>query len=100
MKPNLQFSGDIGRASFLTRELASRSIQIDYNFQSDAVGNFGRGHGPSFPSFYRIREDYLNGEARVHFATEAAIFGLIVLTAAVPVYDSIRDLVQLVFTSF
>jgi len=100
MKPTFQFSGDIGRASFLTRELAPRSIQIDYNFQSGAVGDFGHGHGRSFPSFHRIREDYLNGEARVHFAAEAAIFGLIVLTAAVPVYQSVRDLVRLVFASF
>jgi hypothetical protein len=99
MKPTFQFSGGIDRASFLTGDLGPRSIQVDYNFQSGSVGDFGRGHGRSFPSFHRIREDYLNGEARVHFAAEAAIFALIVLTAAVPVYESIRDLVQLVFAS-
>ena len=99
MKPTLLFTGDTGRASFFTRGQASRSLQLDYNFQTGAVGNFS-GNGKSFPPFHRLSENYFNREARIHFAAEAAIFGVIVLTAAVPVIQSIQELIRLVYATF
>lgn len=97
MKPTFQFSGTLGRASFFTGG-ASRSLQTDYNFQAGAMGEFsGSCNDKSFPSFRRISEDYFKREARTHFAAEAAFFGLIVLTAAVPVFESILGLFRLVY---
>lgn len=39
----------------------------------------------------------LRTEARSHFAIEAALFGLIVTTAALPVFEGARGLVQFVW---
>ena len=60
--------------------------------------DFGsRSHGEGSPSFRRISASYFDsGEARNHFATEAGFFGLIVLTAAVPVVKAIGGLFQFV----
>ncbi len=61
-------------------------------------GFFGGGRGqPERSSFRRIGDDYFRSEARGHFAMEAAFFALIVLTAAVPVIESVAGLVRFVY---
>ena len=98
MKPTFLFTGDTGRASFFTGGQASRSLYLDYNFQAGGIGDFsGKGSGKCVPPFHRLSENYFNREARIHFAAEAAFFGLIVLTAAVPVLESIQALFRFVY---
>ena len=95
MKPTIQITGTNGRASFFSAARAARSLQIDANFQD---GDFpGRGYGDPCPRFRRLGEEYFQREARSQFAIEAAFFGLIVLTAALPVFESIQGLVRFVY---
>lgn len=56
----------------------------------------GRCFGSRRPSFRAISQDYFKTEARQSFASEAFFFGVIVLTAAVPLLNSAYALVHLV----
>lgn len=95
MKPTLQpfqtnFVRD-GRESRIARGLP----KIDRQFRANSISEFnGRCHGSPAPSFRRISEDYFNNEAPGHFVSEAAIFGLMLVTAAVPVIEGARGAVQ------
>jgi hypothetical protein len=78
MKPTFQFPENRTRRGV-------RSPQTDYSFRPSMKDFGGRGRGEGQPSFRGISATYFNNEARSHFATEAGIFGLVVLTVAVPV---------------
>jgi len=70
--------------------------KTDQNFRADSLADFsGRCHGSPAPSFRRISNDYFNNEARGHFLSEAAMFALMVVTAAVPVIQGARGAVHL-----
>jgi hypothetical protein len=85
MKPTFQ--------SFETRSRRGvRFPQTDYCFRPSMKDFGGRGRGEGQPSFRGISATYFNSEARSHFATEAGFFGVIVLTAAVPVAKAISGL--------
>ncbi len=97
MKPTFQLNGTPGRTSLLASRGRSRSLQTDYLFQ-EGRGDFSSGgHGRSLPKFRRLSEDYFAGEARSQFAIEAAVFGLILLTAAVPVLESVQAIFRFVY---
>lgn len=70
--------------------------KTDYCFRASMRDFGGRSRGDGNPSFRRISGAYFDNEARSHFASEAAFFGLIVLTAALPVAKAIGGLFQLV----
>ena len=100
MKPSLQFLqiNRGGEARPSTRTGASLP-KTDYQFQASSV-DFSRGggrNGKGKPSFRGISANYFNSEARSHFAVEAVLFAIIVLTAAVPVIDGVRGLAQFVY---
>jgi hypothetical protein len=97
MKPTFQFSGTPGRATLLASRGRARSLRTDYHFQAGSGDFSSGGHGHPLPKFRRLSEDYFAGEARSHFAIEAAVFGLILLTAAVPVLESVQALVRFVY---
>ena len=71
-----------------------RFPQTDYSFRPSMkdFGGHGGGRGEDQPSFRGISATYFDSEARSHFATEAGFFGVIVLTAAVPVVKAIGGL--------
>jgi hypothetical protein len=75
-----------------------RLPKTDYSFQSPSAANMdgGRCFGSRRPSIRAISQDYFKNEAPHSFATEAALFGVIVLTAAVPLINSASALVHLV----
>lgn len=87
MKPTFQFIENGRRTDSCGCEKpARRSPLTDHQFRANSYADFaGRCHGSPAPSFRRISEDYFNNEARGHFRIEAAVFGLMILTAAVPV---------------
>ena len=87
MKPTFHFPETRSRRSV-------RFPQTDYCFRSSMKDFGSRSRGDGQPSFRRISAAYFDNEARSHFATEAAFFGLIVLTAAVPVVKAIGGLFQ------
>ncbi len=65
--------------------------QTDYQFQPDRRADFGgRCEGGSAPSFRGISQDYFRNEARGHFVSEASVFVLMLVTAAVPVIQGAR----------
>jgi hypothetical protein len=98
MKPTIQFN-EKSRRDFCDREFRKGSAlpQTDYSFQAGSMANGGgRCFGSSDPSFRSISQDYFKYEARRSFAGEAALFSVIVITAAVPIISSVHALLQLV----
>jgi hypothetical protein len=98
MKPTIQFH-ETSRRDFCDRgsRKGSASPKADYSFQAGSVANGGgRCFGSSHPSFRSISQDYFKNEARHSFAGEAALFSVIVMTAAVPIISSVHALFQLV----
>lgn len=72
--------------------------KTDYSYQVGGFGDSsGRCRSDRYHAFRGISEDYFNREARSHFFSEAMMFGLIVVTAAVPVIEGVRGLAQFVY---
>ena len=69
----------------------------DCNYHSVALGGYSNGCARAeVPSFLNISRDYFKNEARSMFATEAAFFSVIVVTAAVPLINTAMAMVHLV----
>lgn len=86
MKPTIQFHTRRG----------PRLPKTDYSYQASAANMGDRCFGSPRPSFREISKDYFNYEARQSFATEAALFSVIVMTAAVSLISSVAGMVHLV----
>ena len=69
--------------------------KIDCGFQTTSLDGL-RGRGVRVPAFRNISQDYFKNEARSTFVSEAGFFAVIVITAAVPVINSVSALLQLV----
>jgi hypothetical protein len=98
MKPTIQFN-EKSRRNFSDRESRNGSAhpKTDYSFQAASVANGGSCcFGSCRPSFRAISQDYFKNEARRSFASEAALFSVIVMTAALPILSSASALVHLV----
>ena len=98
MKPTIQFNEKSHR-DFSDRESCQGSAlpKTDYSFQAASVANGGgRCFGSRRPSFRSISQDYFKNEAPHSFAGEAALFTVIVMTAAVPIVNSVSALLHLV----
>ncbi|PYK39642.1 MAG: hypothetical protein DME49_03315 [Verrucomicrobia bacterium] len=70
--------------------LARLSSIIDCNYQAPSYVDLSGGHCDNVPgpSFRNISRDYFRHEARYNFASEAALFGLIMATAALAIATS------------
>jgi len=98
MKPTIQFNQK-SRRDFSDRESRRGSVlpQTDCSFQAASVSNGGgRCFGSCQSSFRAISQDYFKNEARRNFVSEAALFSVIVVTAALPILNSASALVHLV----
>jgi hypothetical protein len=98
MKPTTQFN-EKNRRDLSDRELRKDSAlpKTDYSFQAVSVANGGgRCFSSCRPSFRAISQDYFKNEAPRSFASEAALFVVIVMTAALPILNSVSALVHLV----
>ena len=74
-----------------------RMPKTDFGFQVGSMPNRGgRGYGRRRASIRSISREYFKNEARSTFATEAAFFSVIVMTAAVPLIYTAMALVHLV----
>ena len=98
MKPTIQFNEKSRRDS---RERGSRGRSAlpitDRNYHTASISNMsGRCFGSCRPSFRSISQDYFKKEARQSYVGEAALFCVIVLTAALPLFNSAQALMQLV----
>lgn len=74
-----------------------RQPQIDSHYQVASMPSRG-GHsfGSRHASIRAVSNDYFKNEARSTFASEAAFFSVIVITAAVPLIYTAMALVHLV----
>jgi len=87
MKPTIQFNERHGL----------RMPKTDQSYQVASMpSRGGRSFGSRHASIRAISHDYFKNEARSMFATEAAFFSVIVLTAAVPLIYTAMAVVQLV----
>jgi hypothetical protein len=84
MKPTIQFNERQGL----------RLPKIDCNYQVGSMPGRG-GRDWRRASIRAISNDYFKNEARSTFATEAAFFSVIVMTAAVPLIYTAMALVHL-----
>ena len=73
-----------------------RLPKTDYAYQSSSAAMGGRCFGSPRPSFRSISQDYFKNEARQSFAAEAALFSVIVMTAAVSLISSVAGMVHMV----
>jgi hypothetical protein len=74
-----------------------RMPKTDSNFQVASMpSRGGRRFGSRHASIRAVSNDYFKNEARSMFATEAAFFSVIVMTAAVPLIYTAMAMVDLV----
>jgi hypothetical protein len=101
MKP-LALTTDRRRDSFdQAMDKYRRSPITDYSYQSAAFGEFGgRFVHNSARSFWSISGDYLKDEARRDFHSEAILFALISITAALPLINNVHVLIEFVRAIF
>lgn len=97
MKPTIQFN-EKSRGDSSERGSRERSAfpQTDYGYHASISSMGGRCFDSRRPSFRSISQDYFRNEARHNYAGEAALFCVIVLTAALPLLESAQALMQLV----
>jgi hypothetical protein len=82
---------------YLSDRPGIRMPKIDCNYHVASMpSRGGRGNGSPHASIRAVSNDYFKNEARSMFATEAAVFGVIVMTAAVPLINTAMALVHLV----
>ena len=71
--------------------------KIDQSYYAGSMPNRGgRRYDAPRASIRAVSHEYFKNEARSMFATEAAFFSVIVITAAVPLLNSATALVHLV----
>ena len=87
MKPTIQLNARHG--------LRMPKTDSNYNVAS-MPSRGGRGFGSRHASIRAVSNDYFKNEARSIFASEAAFFSVIVITAAVPLINTALALVHLV----
>ena len=98
MKPTIHLD-EKSRRDLSDREPRKGSAlpKTDYSLHAASFANGnGRCFGVCRPSFRAISQDYFKNEAPRSFASEAALFSVIVMTAALPILSSAIALVHLV----
>ena len=86
------------RHSF-NRALSKRRRQpfTDYSYYSGAFEQSSAYHMPVYArSFWNIAGDYFKNEARRDFRSEAALFAIITITAALPLINNMHPLIEFV----
>jgi hypothetical protein len=99
MKPLPLTIPDRGRRelSDSTKRQCRRMPVTDYSYHSVAFGGFSERYmrNPAQP-FWNIAGDYLKGEARHDFWSEAMLFSFITVTAALPLMNNLHALIEFI----
>lgn len=69
---------------------------VEQSFRAGSIDEFKSRGGKYTPSFRDLSGGYFNNEAPRAFATEAAVFGAILLTVIVPLINSASAVMHLV----
>lgn len=96
MKPTFQFTPKNSRSDSIAGRQGSHAPQTDFCFQADVPNFSGRRGGDGLPPFRGISAAYFDREARSHFRAEAAVFGLIILSAALPMIEGLRGVAHFI----
>ncbi|MDB6148272.1 MAG: hypothetical protein JWO45_1936 [Spartobacteria bacterium] len=81
----------------VNRTASKQLPMIDYHYQTVVLDDYrGRCAGKVSPSFRSISTDYFGREARQSFVSEATFFGVIIITTAVPILQSLHAIAHLV----
>jgi len=90
MKPTVE-QNNFGKRADVARKNAFPSI--DCNYQTVALPRYRGGClRPRFSSFRNISREYFRNEARNEFRVEAVAFGVIIITAAIPILNNMHAL--------
>ena len=69
----------------------------DYSYQSASFEDSSAHYAPvQVQSFWSITGDYFKHEARQDFRSEAALFAIITIAAALPLINNLRALIEFV----
>jgi hypothetical protein len=99
MKPIPLATSNDRRSDSFNRALGKcrRQPFMDYSYHSGAFDLASANYLPVHArSFWKITGDYFKREARHDFRSEAALFAIITVTAALPLIDNLRALIEFV----
>ena len=75
----------------------ARTPTTDYNYHSVPLEHSSAKYASTSPqSFWNITGDYFKNEARYEFFAEAAVFGVIIITAFLPLISNAHALMEFV----
>ena len=97
MKPISLTTPNRGRRDLVdpTERKCRRTPVTDYSYHSVAFGGFsGRYMRNPAQSFWKITGNYLKDEARYDFWSEATLFVVITITAALPLMNNLHALIE------
>lgn len=99
MKPIFQINHRYDSVALMAR--TNRVFpRTDYNYQATMLDDVGsRCTGDCKPSFRAISQDYFTREAQHHFACEAVVFCLLMMTTVLPLLNGASAVVALIRSS-
>ena len=92
MKPTVE-RNNLSRRADVAQQNRAPFLNVDCNYQTVVLPSHrGACLRPRFSSFRNISGEYFRNEARNEFHIEAVAFVAIVITAAIPILNSLRAL--------
>jgi len=82
----------------ITNKSGQKFPLVDYHYQSSTLCNCAGPCAKTSKSLRAISRDYFDGEANHDFLSNAAVFGTLIATAAVPIIAGVRAVIALVRT--
>jgi hypothetical protein len=79
----------------ITNQNARKFPLVDYHYQSATLGNFTGRCAKTSKSLRDISRDYFDREANHEFLSDAAVFGALTVTAAVPIIAGASAVIEL-----
>jgi len=87
---------EIMKPTTITNKNARKFPFVDYHYQTTTLGNFtGRCAKTSSKSLRDISRDYFDKESNHDFLSDAAVFGTLIATAAVPIIAGLSAVFEL-----
>jgi hypothetical protein len=99
MKPIFQIDHRYGSSAH-TALMSRRSSKTDFDYQAATLDDIrGRPVEDCKPPFHALSRDYFTREAHQDFASEAVVFCLLMMTAALPLLNGAKAVVKLMGSS-
>ena len=96
MKPIFQINHRYGSSAHTAR-MSRVSPRTDFDYQAATLDDIrGRPVEDCKSPFHTLSQDYFAREAHLHFATEAAVFLLLMMTTVLPLFNGANAVVELI----